>query len=335
MPHAALRAQVVDDSAGIPLPLANVFIANSTIGASTDTDGTCRLVNVPLGTHQVVASLMGYVPNTEVVQFADTVEYEAHFRLRPRMIPLPGVVVEEREPKEWKLNLQRFLDAFFGTTSNATQCVILNPQVLDFATEPATGRFSASARGPLFIDNKALGFRCQFFLDHFTQVRETSGYFSIQFVGVARFAPLRPQDEDELTVWKFNRERAFMGSKRHFLSALIQRNTKKQGFEVNRIHKNWIEYALQRRTGFSVDADTLIAPGPSTFQWTFAFPELLQVVYTQGRQRYYSVIELNRPSVLVYSNGLLDDPLRILTYGFWAYQRFANMLPIDYQPDEP
>jgi hypothetical protein len=333
VPRAVLSAQVLDDSTGVSLPLANVFIANSTIGAATDTEGKCRLTGIPLGIHQVAASLIGYIPAIKVVHFADTVEHHVQFRLKPQAVPLPGIVVEEKDPKEWKANLQRFIDAFLGSTPNATHCIILNPQVLDFAADEANDQFSATARGPLFVDNHALGYRCQFFLDHFTQARESSGYFSIQFIGVARFEPLQSQSQDQVKVWKANRERTFMGSKRHFLAALVQKNTRKQGFEVNRIHKTWIEYSLERRSGFSVDADTLIAPGLYSYQWSLRFPELLQVLYTHGRQRSYSIIELDRPSVTFYSNGLLDDPLRVLTYGFWAYQRFADMLPIDYQPD--
>jgi hypothetical protein len=160
-PTAVVRGTVLDDSTGMPLPLANVFIANSTIGAATDVKGILLLKSVPLGTQQVVASFVGYAAQTRAVVFADTIEYEVSYRLKPRAVQMPPVLVEESDPVEWKRNLHTFVVEFLGSTSNASQCRILNPQVLDFAVDEETERFSATAREPLFIVNEAFGYRCQ------------------------------------------------------------------------------------------------------------------------------------------------------------------------------
>ncbi|NIU15347.1 MAG: carboxypeptidase-like regulatory domain-containing protein, partial [candidate division Zixibacteria bacterium] len=52
--------QVVDASSGEPLPGVNVVIENTTLGASTDVDGTYLILNVPPGTYSLRAIMIGY-----------------------------------------------------------------------------------------------------------------------------------------------------------------------------------------------------------------------------------------------------------------------------------
>ena len=132
IPHAIVKGRVIDDSTGAPLPLTNVFIANSTIGAAADAEGRFILKSVPLGTQQVVASIVGYRLETWTLRLTDTISHEVEFRLRPRAVLMPGVLVEEKDPVEWKKYLQRFLDSFLGSGPNAGRCHLMNPEVLDF-----------------------------------------------------------------------------------------------------------------------------------------------------------------------------------------------------------
>ncbi|WP_375253532.1 TonB-dependent receptor, partial [Dokdonia donghaensis] len=49
----------VSDSNG-PLPFVNVYLANTTLGASSDNDGSFEILNVPDGTYTLIASFTGY-----------------------------------------------------------------------------------------------------------------------------------------------------------------------------------------------------------------------------------------------------------------------------------
>ena len=62
--HTIVRGRVLDDSTRSPLPLTNVFVSNSTIGAAADSGGRFVLRDVQLGNQQIVASLVGYVAQT-------------------------------------------------------------------------------------------------------------------------------------------------------------------------------------------------------------------------------------------------------------------------------
>jgi hypothetical protein len=56
---------VRDSESGVPLPGAAVMINGTSIGTSTDEDGEYFILNVPVGTYMVVASLIGYQPVTQ------------------------------------------------------------------------------------------------------------------------------------------------------------------------------------------------------------------------------------------------------------------------------
>jgi hypothetical protein len=64
---------IKDQENGVPLPGATVMIKGTSIGTSTDEDGEYFLLNVPVGTYTIEASLIGYamVTQTEVTVLLD------------------------------------------------------------------------------------------------------------------------------------------------------------------------------------------------------------------------------------------------------------------------
>ncbi len=58
------------------------------------------------------------------------------------------------------------------------------------------------------------------------------------------------------------------------------------------------------------------------------------MIYTRGNVTRISLIEMNGLSVTVFANGLTANPLGLWTYGYWSTQRAAEMLPIDYEPEQ-
>jgi hypothetical protein len=328
IPHATVKGRVIDDSTGVPLPLTNVFVANSTIGTSADSAGQFVLRGVPLGTQQIVASIVGYGLETWTLQLTDTITYETEFRLRPRELQMPGVLVEARDPLEWKKQLQRFVDSFFGAGPNSNLCKIMNPQVLDFQVDMQKDQFLATARAPLLIENRALGYRFTYILRRYIESPQL-----FQFLGVTHFEELRPRDAQESARWKENRRRVYYGSRRHFLASLIHKTWREDGFEVNSIHKTPPRMALMWRAGNEVDADTLLRPGRAAYERRISFDGMLQVIYSQSGRHEFSLIQLDQPVVTIYANGLVSPPLRMVTQGYWSSQRAADMLPTDYEPE--
>ncbi len=44
-----------------------------------------------------------------------------------------------------------------------------------------------------------------------------------------------------------------------------------------------------------------------------------------------SWIELRQPSARFYLNGNLRDPYAVKVHGYWAWERVADMMPLDYE----
>ena len=215
-----IKGSVIDDSTNAPIPLANIFIVNSTIRSVADIDGIYQLKNVPYGVHQIVASMVGYEPQIMTINMMDTLEKEIKFRLKLKNIQFSTIVIEGSEPIEWKHNLRRFIKEFFGSTPNASQCKLLNPEVLDFAFDKNTSEFTATVREPLVIENKALGYRLNYYLKYFKLNNK-----ELQFYGIENYELLHTDSKEEIERWKINRQNTYHGSIRHFFSALFHKNS--------------------------------------------------------------------------------------------------------------
>lgn len=89
----------VTDLNGEPLPGANVFLVNTTLGAAADVNGNYVILNVPPGTYQLKASMIGYravVMNN--VQVSVDLTTRIDFQLKEEAVELGDeiVVVAER-----------------------------------------------------------------------------------------------------------------------------------------------------------------------------------------------------------------------------------------------
>ena len=66
-----ITGRVTDKDTGEPLASANVLIKGTSLGSTTDLDGNYFILNVPVGSHEVVVSTIGY----QTVEFSKVVVY--------------------------------------------------------------------------------------------------------------------------------------------------------------------------------------------------------------------------------------------------------------------
>ncbi|MCK4352120.1 TonB-dependent receptor [candidate division WOR-3 bacterium] len=94
-----IAGKVIDKSTGELLPFANVTIEGTTMGAATDAEGFYYILNVPVGTYSVKASMMGYesVTKTGVKSFMDLTT-TINFELEPTVIKAKAVTVTAKRP---------------------------------------------------------------------------------------------------------------------------------------------------------------------------------------------------------------------------------------------
>ncbi len=341
--HATLRGIVVDDETGTPLAGAHVFIAASMMGTATDDEGRFVLDRVPLGAHRLYVSMLGYEPALRDTLLHQAPPYVFDFRLRPTVIEIGQVTVSAKEAKRWQRRLRRFEKLFLGETDNAEHTTILNPEVLSF--DSSWGKLAASASAPLIIENRALGYRIQYFLKEFIRSGNT-----IKYDGEPLFEELNAESEEEEAQWIENRRKAYDGSFRHYMLALLDGRWEKEGFmsyrrfSLDRLHST--------HDRFGINPEKLLHEGPSPAEKELRFWGFLEVIYIneleddaylrwQGRSAWYnrhnqrSWMKLTDGPTLIDHTGEVLDPYGVTVYGYFAFERVADELPKEYRPDGP
>ncbi len=332
-----MTGSVTDANSQRVLRDAHVFIASSLIGTATDYEGKFILDDVSPGAHRIVASMLGYEPASIDTLLRAGKTYEFKINLKPITVELDEVVVNARLARRWQRRLSKFTRLFLGETDNSSLTTIINPEVLSFVSR--FGKLSATASEPLIIENRALGYRIQYYLKEFFYQGNT-----IKYDGEPSFTELTPTDSSEWQRWLINREVAFSGSERHFLLSLISGKTHEEGFEIHRrfsIDSNGARFAL--------DPNELLEPGPTPLEQLLTFHGVLEITYVNeneedrfrewqrqptwirpGPQR--SFMELNSGPTLIDESGEVIDPYGVVVYGYFAFERIANKVPKEYRP---
>ena len=340
--HATLTGVVADAETGAPLADAHVFIAASMMGTATDADGHFRLDGVPPGAHRLYVSMLGYTPTARDTLLREAASYTIDLRLTPEVVELGEVTVSAREAKRWQRRLRKFERLFLGETGNAAETKILNPEVLSF--DAGWGTLRATASRPLLIENRALGYRVQYFLKEFIRSGTT-----IKYDGEPLFEPLTPVDAAEAARWTANRRKAFFGSFRHFMLALLDGRWQDDGFALYR--RLSLERLHSTHNRFGVNPKRLLHEGPSAQEKELRFGGFLEVVYIkeledeafqrwQGRSSWRapgnqrSWIKLTDGPTLVDQAGEVIDPYGVTVYGYFAFERVADEMPKEYRPAE-
>jgi hypothetical protein len=350
-PRVTVSGRVIDDSTHAPVQNANVFIANTTLGSGTDQGGRFQIRNVPVGPCEIVISRVGYSMRLMRVTLTESKRTDLQIELQAANVELSEVVVSAPDPVEWKRGLEKFRKLFLGTTRNARECRVLNPEVLDFKTD-ASGTFTASVREPLQIDNLAFGYHIEYFLSLF-RVEEsslpTASSFPgpvLTFEGQPKYTELKPSSADDSMRWRENRRRAFRGSFRHFLVSLFNQELEPEGFVIRLLLKLSPGVSDPRtwRTAKEVD---ILRDSPKNHEKLLQFRGYLEVEYVResveygydllrkiGTDSQVSWVRLNYDGVTIDSRGLIKDwfPTNIL--GYWAWKRVADALPLDYDLDQ-
>lgn len=90
----------------------------------------------------------------------------------------------------------------------------------------------AAAQEPLLIENRALGYRIKFQLEHFAYTDSSS---LLSYQGDPVFEPLTPANEQEVKRWQANRQKAYEGSIMHFGRALYRHQLAQEGFTIQKV----------------------------------------------------------------------------------------------------
>jgi hypothetical protein len=212
-----LSGHVLDSVTQEPIPFANVFFANSTLGTATNEAGEFTLKNFASGKYDVVISFVGYKTIQVPMSFSNN-QQRVKVLLSQEIVQLNEVVISP-DTSHRASNLNQFIKSFIGETQNAPECRILNSKNIDLFYEGHDRVLMAFAKKPIEIENKALGYKIIYQLHSFERdyINQTQTFF-----GIPRFELLTPKNESQLKRWEKERKRAYEGSFSHLIRLMRQ-----------------------------------------------------------------------------------------------------------------
>lgn len=367
------------------LPGAAVYVSGYKIVTQTDNNGKFILSNLAPGNYDILVQMIGYLPYSKNIIISNK-SVNIDFILSENTTMLKEVVIKPDPDRLYHTAL--FKDFFIGKTPNAKECKILNLEVLTFNDDRTESKLTARATDFIIVENKALGYRIKYLLNHFEYDYKSKMIF---YAGNTSFEEMKGSNAKQKR-WLKNREIAYKGSIQHFFKSLYHNRVTEEGFIINKISKipnknrppdslintnirrltagqngivnvitfngnDSLSYWLKKRKEpkeFSVVSrkdvlvDTLVKTVDENLKM-IKYSDELYISYKNEKETaefnfsglkqnrppdlndyQISVVELLQPSVSFYENGGILDPRSLLYKGYWAYEKVADMVPMDY-----
>jgi len=381
---------VVKDKRGEALPGAGVYVSGYKIAVSSDNNGAYKLSLKP-GNYDILVQLIGYKALNKNVVIADK-DVKLDLVLEESVTQLAEVTIKPDPNRAYYIAL--FKDFFIGTTPNAAQCKLINPNVLIIDYDQDNALLTVKCNQFLIIENKALGYRIKYLVNNFEYSRKTN---IVYYQGFPTYEDLKGSKRKK-EAWDKMRLTAYLGSPQHFFKSLYHKKATEEGFIINTLKSipnnnrpkdSLINANIRRFTqaqtftgnihltvGDSLNywikkknlpkeisvlskapvlQDTLARPTTEPAIQEINFTDKLYVVYIKepedaaftGRLSFsisrppdyfgyqISTITLQQPPVYFYENGGIYNPRSMLFSGYWAWEKIADSVPMDYLPPRP
>lgn len=211
-----LKGKVVNGENEESIPIANLFLNNTTNGTSSGINGDFEMRILP-GNHELVVSHIGFEPLIYQLPEATSHPYLI-IRLKPIELDFEAVKVVGTRDKSWYFNLERFKYHFLGNSKMAEKCVIANPEVLIIDHDRSERTLKVNSKDYLVIDNPSLGYKLNFLLQEFYLEEKLGKVF---FVGYPYFEENLPKNKLRVKSIEKRRLEAFHGSSMHWIRMLV------------------------------------------------------------------------------------------------------------------
>lgn len=333
---------IVIEKGKTPVPFANVFVNNTSIGTSTDINGQFTLkIPSKIQKIELVISFVGYTTLKRII-FKKDIKFENFVFILQNGLELNEVKVIAKHDKDWRKKWKLFSHGLLGDSEFYGKCEILNPEVIKLEFDQHK-KLIATATEPILIQNNAFGLKITFQMERF----ETDGQQTF-LSGFKFFEQLDASSNEKK--WTRNKKRAYNDSFRNFLVSLSQRKLKENGFEIFKVLQVKSMYFGRTTVSNEIyggalaqcEAEDICTYDSTTQQFILHSDYPIQVFSTK---RYvplrvyadypyaYSIVDLINKYTVFTGNGWLTKPNGILIKGFWGNEGFANLLPEDYFPE--
>ncbi|WP_092898653.1 carboxypeptidase-like regulatory domain-containing protein [Algoriphagus aquimarinus] len=342
--QAIFKGTVADNETGKGIPYATVYLANTTLGTSTDEDGKFSIY-LPEGNYEVIVRMLGYQGLTFNLP-ASTVKSQGYkFMLVPVDEDLETLDVNDKRDPAWYRNLADFKRYFLGTSRNGRASKIDNEMsmILDDISEP--GLLIASSKEILKIQNPNLGYRLDYLLNDF-RFHYKKGF--VTYGGYPLFIPDSSLSRGRQRRVEKNRLEAYNGSLQHFIRSVYIGKTIAQGFEIRRLYRKddpvhagkfidsvatevitSLDIRKNRETREFLELDGYLL---ITYLLEKESPLYVEGLGREVRKSQTSIMRMTVDSLEIFENGSLSDPFGLVVEGYIGWERVGDLLPIDYLP---
>ena len=379
--QTTITGKVINAADKKPVGFATVFLSNTTVATRTADDGSFTLNNAKAGQYDLVVSFVGFEPHHQNITVSGIVISLPDVVLSPKINQLKEVKVGIDAKREEYLAM--FKRDFLGSSQNAQQCRIVNPDVLNFDYDALGRILNANTDDFLTIENKALGYRVRYQVNKFVK---DIGHNFLYYEGPVLFEEMAG-NPSQLRQWAKKRLEVYNGSDMHFLRSAFVGRVEQEGFKVMHLirkpnparppdslmkakmryfvsirftdahAKDSIEYwstkiRLPKTVEYLVtkpmQPTDYVHPTDNKDLTALQYPDYLYVIYTKKHAEpvngvYHpldmpdyptTVVSLNAKYAAFDSNGIMLDPSATTYDGAWGKNAVAEMLPVDYTPQQ-
>jgi hypothetical protein len=335
-----ISGTVVDSSTRQPLSGASVFAQNTTQGTTCNAEGIFTL-RLPNGGYELIVSYTGY--DTRQIRISNTQAPGDSIVIAlpqlDRTMEEVAVVATNEVEDGWQRFGSFFIDNFVGTTVNASQCILENPQALRFfyTKNKKRHRLKVTAREDIMVRNNALGYIVRYQMDSFSY--DYNSRIS-QYTGYPFFIEIDTTEEVK-EQWLKNRARTYLGSRLHFMTALYDSIVTDEGFFVEKIGGDSIAGSatlidnLYDSSIYQADSNTveILWDGKYRVSYKNVLPDkkFLQEFRLPANSRMQVTLLDVSNGFVIEENGFFYEQYDVINTGYWAWKKLAEALPYDYE----
>lgn len=293
---------------------ASVYFDGTSTGVSTTDKGYFKISLEDGTTSPLVVSSLGY-ETVFIPRNSQLVSQPVRIYLKESEESL-GEVFLETDPWSRKKKLDIFRKEFLGRSPAAYKCRIKNEEVLELTYIPSKDILVASAKKPLTIINRHLGYEVTYDLGDF-RVEFSTGSSNIRFThkiyyeGTSFFRELKSSPPPR---YLRNREKAYRGSTLEFMRSLATKKLEENNF---RIFKKSFEIAPYSPFNISIENG---------------------LTKVELKEESINILhrEIDQSALQTMGNFFIDrlgnhtPPQNVMFSGNMGHHRFAETLPLNY-----
>ncbi|MEI7733918.1 MAG: hypothetical protein WCI49_00570 [Ferruginibacter sp.] len=342
-----IQGRIVDDSTGLPVPNSSIYLNRTTFQTRSNVRGEFKLEVAGVNSGELIVCAAGYECFAYNPGFSGAGNKFFTFKLIKKELKKESITFPDIFKKA---ALHNFMESLLGITAEAAACTIENLESVYFVKGKSENITYAFADTPLIITNKLLGYEIVYDLIEFGDDNFNENYFTAYYWY---------RDIGNKRQFIKQRQRNYFGSTQHFFHSLIERNLYGQGFSIFRMKQAADTSNLPPYTDYTqVNPNSFEAITPVVFlfidsisnEYYLKFsreiivqydktPHAVDYLSEQGfvtglsKKGFTASIRLLAGTVGIDSKGIIAEPLSVNYGGFWIYEKLANQLPLNYQPE--